>query len=92
VLHAALAPGSYLAISHATAEAAGTYRARAEAAAATYEKVKASAPALVRTEKQIRDLFGPWELGPPGLTPARYWPKKHPIQGITIAGGLARHQ
>lgn len=67
-----LSPGSYLVVSHITG---GEFPEQANAGAEVYRRRHASTPMVLRTEKQIRELFEGWNLVPPGLvTPVAWWP------------------
>jgi SAM-dependent methyltransferase len=67
-LRDAMAPGSHLVISHATAESRPTVVSRVEQ---VYDKV--SAPIVVRTHAEITELFEGFELLDPGLVYVRQW-------------------
>lgn len=78
------APGSHLALSHATADEANLARAR-EAGRAGW------GPAMtVRPPAEVRALFTGWELLEPGLAPVASWPEPADVTGMTFACGLAR--
>jgi hypothetical protein len=64
-----MVPGSYLALSHITSD--GT----APGAVATIQEVyeQATAPAVFRTEAEIRIFFSDLEMVPPGLTDVTRW-------------------
>jgi SAM-dependent methyltransferase len=64
-----LAPGSYIVISHGTADHITPGAARA--AAAVYDH--ASAPGVARTRKEIGRFFDGLDLVPPGITDAATW-------------------
>jgi hypothetical protein len=64
-----LAPGSYLAISHLTADAAP---GQVTAAADAYNTL-ASVPVTPRTHSQVSGLFGGLPLLAPGVVPASEW-------------------
>jgi SAM-dependent methyltransferase len=64
-----LAPGSYIVISHGTADHITPDAARA--AAAVYDH--ASAPGVARTRKEIGRFFDGLDLVPPGITDAATW-------------------
>ncbi|HEY5990294.1 MAG TPA: SAM-dependent methyltransferase [Streptosporangiaceae bacterium] len=90
-LAGALAPGSYLAISHLTADYAPT---GVNAAAAAYNAL-APAPVAVtpRTHEQVTGLFGGLPLLAPGVVPVTDWrpasplPHRHPAD---LYAGVAR--
>lgn len=67
----ALAPGSYLAVSHAANDAKPEYMARISA---IYER--ANAPFAPRSKADIGAFFGDWEIMPPGL--GNEWPFETP--------------
>jgi hypothetical protein len=71
----AIAPGSYLAISHATDDARPDYMAKITA---IYER--ANAPFKPRSKAEIEALFGDFELEPPGLV--NVWPYENPPPGM----------
>ncbi len=67
-LRDALPPGSYLALSHATADFRGE---AVEKAAAVYQR--ATSPAVPRSYPQIAPFFGGWDLIEPGLVQVPLW-------------------
>ena len=85
----ALAPGSFLAVSHAANDARPEYMARISA---IYER--ANAPFTPRPKAEIEAFFGDFELEPPGLV--NVWPYEqappgmHPDLARTGYGALAR--
>lgn len=87
----ALAPGSYLAVSHGTADFHD--RAVADAAAAVY--AKATAPLVLRSLAEVRALFEGWELVDPGVVQVPLWrpdskpPGPRKLARIGIYGGVA---
>jgi SAM-dependent methyltransferase len=89
-LASALAPGSYLAISHLTADFAPE---QVTAAAAAYNE-QASAPVTPRTHAQVSGLFGGLPLVAPGVVPVTGW--RPPVAGLPhrmtadLYAGLAR--
>jgi hypothetical protein len=88
----ALAPGSYLALSHATADFHG--RAIADAGTAAY--ATATAPLVLRDHSEIAALFDGWDLVEPGVVQAPLWrpdgkpPGPRDLAKIGIYGGVAR--
>ncbi|GAA5151288.1 MULTISPECIES: SAM-dependent methyltransferase [Amycolatopsis] len=92
----ALAPGSYLAISHVTPPEDDRAREQQAALAASYNKT-VETPARLRTREEILALFARTELVPPGLGRATDW---HPAPGhrterddqaaAVLLGGVAR--
>jgi O-methyltransferase involved in polyketide biosynthesis len=87
-LTGALAPGSFLAVSHITDE--GTDLDTSLAAQQVYQG--ASAPAVPRSLQEITRFFDGLELMEPGATDIASWPVQE--QGLTISltfyGGVAR--
>jgi SAM-dependent methyltransferase len=87
-----LAPGSYIVVSHGTAEHISPDAARA--AAAVYDR--ASAPGIARSRDDIERFLGGLELIPPGLTDATAWrpgpvprpigPPGHPLLSYAAIG------
>jgi S-adenosyl methyltransferase len=88
----ALASGSYLALSHGTADFHD--RATSEAGAAVY--AKATAPLVLRRHAQVTALFDGWDLIEPGVVQVPMWRpdgnlhQSHDLQKIGIYGGVAR--
>ena len=69
LLMAAVAPGSYLVLSHATGEDIG-----AEAAGQVRELyAQASAPAVFRSRAEVAGFFEGLELVPPGISNVAAW-------------------
>jgi hypothetical protein len=90
-LREALAPGSYLALSHVT----GDFRAEAaQQAAAVYNQ--ATSTATLRSHAQIEAFFDGWDLVEPGLVQAPLWrpdgkpPRPKDLSKIWIYGGVRR--
>jgi ABC-type Fe3+/spermidine/putrescine transport system ATPase subunit len=90
-LRDALPPGSYLALSHATAD----FRPdAAHKAAAVYNQ--ATSTATLRSHAQIAALFEGWELIDPGLVQVPLWrpegkpPRPKELSKIWIYGGIGR--
>jgi SAM-dependent methyltransferase len=71
----ALAPGSYLAISHATADARPDYMARISA---IYKR--ANSPFTPRTRTEVETFFSDFQLEPPGLV--NVWPYEQAPEGM----------
>ena len=68
----AMAPGSYLILSHITE---GDYPEEARAAATAYARYRASTPMVLRPAAEIRGFFDGFDLLPPGLVaPVEWWP------------------
>jgi S-adenosyl methyltransferase len=87
----ALPAGSYLALSHATAD----FRpAVAQTAAAVYDQ--ATSPVTLRSHAQIAAFFDGWELVEPGLVQVPLWrpdgrlPRPKELARIWVYGGVAR--
>jgi hypothetical protein len=86
----ALAPGSYLALSHSTAD----FHDRAVADAATAVYATATAPLRLRGHAQVTVLFDGWNLVKPGLVQVPLWRpegKRHrprDLAKIGIYGGV----
>jgi hypothetical protein len=91
-LSAALAPGSYVAVSHGTTD---FHPAEVTSAAArAYEA--ATGPLVLRPREEITAILGGLELEPPGLVQAPLWrpdgqpPEPGSIRDIGIYGALGR--
>jgi len=82
-----LARGSFLALSHLTADLAPE---QVGAAAAAYN-ARASAPVTPRTHAQVTGLFGGLPLLPPGVVPVSEWrtPAGEVAQPCDLYGGVA---
>jgi hypothetical protein len=93
VLRTTAAPGSYLALSHITAD-----RVHPDVSRAAREVyASASAPAIPRTREQILRFFDDMELVPPGLVNINAWPAtvaQHPGESsrLLMYGGVARKE
>jgi hypothetical protein len=91
-LRDALAPGSYLAVSHGTAD----FHERASADAATAVYAEATAPLVLRTRSDITAFFEGWDLVDPGVVQVPLWrPEAKPRRledtaKIGIYGGVGR--
>jgi hypothetical protein len=88
-LASALAPGSYVAISHLTADLAPEQ----VAAAVTAYNTQAPVPVTARTHAQVTGLFGGLPLLAPGVVPVSEWRPEvgDPFgQPADLHGGLAR--
>jgi hypothetical protein len=88
VLAGALAPGSFVAISHLTSDFAP------DAVASGVAAYNALVPAGItaRTHAQVTDLFGGLPLVPPGIVPVAEWRPAHigpPGQSADVYAGLA---
>jgi S-adenosyl methyltransferase len=84
----AMAPGSYLALSHITDEQVPPDSSRA--AQQVYQR--ASAPAVPRSRQAITRFFDGLELAGPGVTDINLWPARsaRPATPLALYGGLAR--
>jgi hypothetical protein len=93
-LREALCPGSYLILSHATADFHD--EATWGAVAAIYQK--ATAPLVLRDHAQVSALFDGWDLVDPGLVQLPLWrPADKPLSPRDLAkigmyGGVGRLQ
>jgi S-adenosyl methyltransferase len=91
LLRSTIAPGSYLALSHITAEDVKPHDS--DTARAIY--ASASAPAIPRTREEILRFFDEMELVPPGLVNIGAWPtaaERHVPEPakLLMYGGVAR--
>jgi O-methyltransferase involved in polyketide biosynthesis len=90
LLRATMAPGSYLALSHITAE--NVHPVESKAAQEIY--AGASAPAIPRPREVIIRFFDEMELLPPGLVNINAWPaadvQRVPGSPLLMYGGVAR--
>jgi hypothetical protein len=91
VFRDALPAGSYLALSHATAD----FRpAAAHDAAAVYDQ--ATSPVTLRTRAQVAAFFDGWDLIEPGLVQVPLWrpdgrrPRRQELERAWVYGGVAR--
>jgi hypothetical protein len=84
----AIAPGSYLALSHITDEQVPPDSSRA--AQQVYQR--ASAPAVPRSRQAITRFFDGLELAGPGVTDINLWPARsaRPATPLALYGGVAR--
>jgi hypothetical protein len=73
-LREAMAPGSYLVVSHITGD--GTSQADADQVIAMMRKGMADPPTL-RSHAKVRRFFDGFDLLPPGLVPVHYWRPEH---------------
>jgi S-adenosyl methyltransferase len=97
VFRDAVAPGSFLVVSHTTP---GHPLAHARMGAAVAEYTTQVGPFTPRTPAQIEDLLTGWELVPPGLVAVDTWPDSSSRQDdfsnrqeedvIPMVAGLAR--
>jgi predicted O-methyltransferase YrrM len=89
MLASALAPGSFIAISHLTADFAPE---QVSAATAAYN-AQVPVPVTARTHAQVTGLFGGLPLLPPGVVPVTEWRPEvgNPFgQPADLHGGVAR--
>jgi hypothetical protein len=90
LLRATMAPGSYLALSHITADNVDP----SDSKSAQQIYASASARAIPRTRDEILRFFGDMELLPPGLVNINAWPgaRVRPVPGSSVLmyGGVAR--
>ena len=88
----ALAPGSYLALSHGTAD----FHDQAIADAGTAVYSRATAPLVLRDHAQVAALFEGWDLIEPGIVQVPLWrpdgkpPRHRDLPKIGIYGGVGR--
>lgn len=88
----ALAPGSYLALSHGTAD----FHDQAIADQGTAVYAKATAPLVLRGHAQVTALFDGWDLIEPGVVQVPLWRpdgkrmRPRELDKIGIYGGVAR--
>jgi hypothetical protein len=91
VFRDALPAGSYLALSHATAD---LRPAAARDAAAVYDH--ATSPVTLRTRAQVAAFFDGWDLVKPGLVQVPLWrpdgrrPRQRQLDRAWVYGGIAR--
>lgn len=91
-LRDALAPGSYLVLSHATSDLHPVEKVKR--AKAVYDGT--TAPFVMRTHAQIEKFFDGWDLIPPGLVQVPLWrpdgaqPPVDALAKIGIYGGVGR--
>ena len=88
LLMAAVAPGSYLVISHATGQDIG-----ADAAGQVRELyAQASAPAVFRSRAEVAGFFEGLELVPPGIGDVAAWHAGLPAAPgrVIVVGGVGR--
>jgi hypothetical protein len=81
-----LVPGSYLAISHSTAD--GAREGEADKITDLYDQ--ASAALHLRTLEQISDFFWDLELVPPGVVEAGRWRSETPAKRVVSYAGVGR--
>jgi hypothetical protein len=91
-LRDALAPGSYLALSHGTLDFHPP--GEGDKAAATYKN--ATAPLVLRARRQVSEFFDGFDLVEPGLVQAPLWrpdgrrPRARDLEKIGIYAGVGR--
>jgi O-methyltransferase involved in polyketide biosynthesis len=85
-----LAPGSFIAISHMTAD----FEPEAVLAAATAYNDMAPVPVTARNHAQVNDMFGGRQLIEPGLVAVNHWPSDGSTgeteANVGVYGGVAR--
>jgi SAM-dependent methyltransferase len=89
-LRDALAPGSYLVLSHAMPDALN--QAPVTRSGLQVYKTSTSTPVHLRTREQIMPFFGDLQIQPPGVVPVHEW-GHHGESGqrvVWVIGGLAR--
>jgi S-adenosyl methyltransferase len=88
---AALPPGSYIAITHLTADLGGADRMRTAIRAFN---ANTAFPIIARTDRDILAMIGGLEMTPPGLVPVTAWhpdnPDPFPREDADLYGGVAR--
>jgi hypothetical protein len=88
----ALAPGSYLALSHATAD----FHDQAITDAGTKIYANATSPLVFRSHAQVTALLDGWDLVEPGVVQVPMWrpdgklPRPRDLAKIAIYGGAGR--
>ena len=88
----ALAPGSYLALSHGTAD----FHVPGDVGLATTVYSKATAPLVVRDHQRVTAMFSGWDLIEPGVVQVPLWRPDRPasiprdLAKIGIYGGVGR--
>jgi hypothetical protein len=89
-LRDALAPGSYLALSHSTAD----FHDQSIADAATAVYAKATAPLMLRSHAQVTAMFEGWNPIEPGVVQVSLWrpdgkpPRPRDLAKVGIYGGV----
>jgi hypothetical protein len=89
-LRDAMAPGSYLAISHATMDVADAEPEVAAKVVRAYQR--SSSPVTLRSKLEIEAFFGDFELVDPGLQQIHQWRPDGPVAAVSggIYGGVGR--
>lgn len=88
----ALAPGSYLALSHGT----GDFHDHAVVSGATAVYEGATSPLVLRSHEQVSGYFDGWDVVEPGLVQVPLWrpdgqpPRPRELAKIGIYGGVGR--
>ena len=91
-LRDALPPGSYLAVSHGTAD----FHDHASVSRATALYTKAAAPVVLRSHQQVSGFFEGFDLVEPGVVQAPLWRPDHAplppseLAKVAIYGGVGR--
>jgi S-adenosyl methyltransferase len=87
VFREAMAPGSYLILSHATST--GSDPSMIQCFESVY--AKATSPAVFRTEEQLSHLFDGLTLVEPGLVDVQNWPKRNGRRtDVRVLGGVGQ--
>jgi hypothetical protein len=89
-LRDAMAPGSYLAISHGTMDVADAEPEVAAKVVRAYQR--SSSPVTLRSKREIEAFFGDFELVDPGLQQIHQWRPEGPVAAVSggIYGGVGR--
>ncbi|TDU04203.1 S-adenosyl methyltransferase [Streptomyces sp. 846.5] len=96
LLRDALPAGSYLVISHATADfVPAEARAQVDTVTDVYRQ-RATSPLILRTGERINDFFGDFALLDPGLVQVPFWRPESEVPEdmaqVVFYGGVARKQ
>jgi S-adenosyl methyltransferase len=89
-LRTAMAPGSYLVISHGTADLQQAQPEVADKVVRAYQR--STAPVTLRSRAQVEGFFGDFELVDPGLEQIQRWRPDGPVPDVSggIFGGVGR--
>jgi SAM-dependent methyltransferase len=89
-LRKAMAPGSYLVISHGTADVRQARPRVADEVVRAYQR--SIAPVTLRPREEIEGFFGDFELVEPGLEQIQRWRPDGPVAAVSggIYGGIGR--
>jgi hypothetical protein len=83
-LRDAMAPGSYLVISHGSTDVEGASPEVAGKVVRAYQR--STAPVSLRSREEIASFFGDFELAEPGLEHVQRWRPDGPV--ATVSGGI----